>query len=158
MPPRLKVTVPPIRLPAGSEVTVAVNVTPVPDSALLLLDATAVAVVPRTTLMVKVCDRLLFTPPFAVPPLSLSVTVTTAEPVRPDAGVNVSVPFGATAGWAENSALLVLVAAKVRAWPASFAGPALDRRRPVGHRLHARIHHDRLVGALGEARRVVHRR
>ena len=39
----------------------------------------------------KLCETL-FMPPLAVPPLSVTVTVITAVPVWPDAGVKVTVP------------------------------------------------------------------
>src|SRR5690606_22543333 len=66
------------------------------------------------------------TPPSAVPPLSPSTSVIVAEPFASGAAVNVSVPSGATAGCTENSAALSLpVTENDRAWPASFAGPAL---------------------------------
>ena len=77
----------PDRLPTGAETTVAVKVTGTLNSEVRLLDATLIDVVPCTTLMVKVCAALVFTPPFAVPPLSCSVTVTVAEPVAFAAGV-----------------------------------------------------------------------
>src|SRR4029078_9269937 len=54
-----------------------------------------------------------------------SCTVTVADPFAVAAGVNVSVPFAATAGCAENSALLLLLTMKSGAWALSSAGPAL---------------------------------
>ena len=39
------------------------------------------------TVIVNVCGALVSTPPFAVPPLSCSCTVTVADPVAPDASV-----------------------------------------------------------------------
>ncbi|MNI29841.1 hypothetical protein D3C87_715880 [compost metagenome] len=39
------------------------------------------------TEMMKVCDALWFTPPFAVPPLSFNTTVTVTLPVKLAAGV-----------------------------------------------------------------------
>jgi hypothetical protein len=66
-------------------------------------------------------------PPFAVPPSSWSCTVTFADPLAPDAGVNVKVPVGPTAGCppAVKSELLSFVAVKCTSCDASFGGPAL---------------------------------
>src|SRR5262245_45625984 len=58
------------------------------------------------TVIVKVCTGLVSAPPFAVPPRSCSWTLTVAVPFVLAAGVYVSVPPTATAGCAENSALL----------------------------------------------------
>src|SRR6185295_7982004 len=77
------------------------------------------------TVMVKLWVGLVSTPPFNVPPLSLTLTVRLAMPVAPAADVYVSVPSAATAGAAEKSAPLSFVSTKVRICPASFAGPAL---------------------------------
>src|SRR3954469_23596480 len=77
------------------------------------------------TVTVKVCVALVSMPPLATPPLSCSCTVTVAEPLALAAGVNDSVPLAATAGCAENSALLLLLTMKFSAWPLSSAGPAL---------------------------------
>src|SRR2546425_125208 len=59
--------------------------------------------------MVNVCAALVSAPPLAVPPSSLSEMVMVAEPLAFAAGVYVSVPLAATAGWAENSAVLSLL-------------------------------------------------
>ena len=52
-------------------------------------------------------------------------TVTVATPLALSAGVNVSVPFGAMAGWPLNRALSSLVTVKMTVWPDSSAGPVL---------------------------------
>ncbi len=57
-------------------------------------------------------------------PLSVSPTATVTVPKALGAGVKVRVPSGDTAGAAENRALLVVPAVKVRVWAASSAGPA----------------------------------
>ena len=75
------------------------------------------------TVIVKVCGAEVSTPPFAVPPLSLAVTVTVAEPLASAAGVKVSVPFELTAGCTENSELRLLVTVKLTVCPDSSAGP-----------------------------------
>ena len=62
------------------------------------------------------------TPPLAVPPLSISRTVTVATPSWPAAAVKVSVPFGLIAGCAEKSTLLLLVTRNVKVWPDSSGG------------------------------------
>jgi hypothetical protein len=54
-----------------------------------------------------------FTPPFAVPPLSVTRTPRVAVPFSFAAGVKVSVPVAEIAGWTEKSAGLVLVRVKV---------------------------------------------
>ena len=64
-------------------------------------------------------------PPSAVPPSSWAVIVTCAVPCAPDAGVNVSVPPGLTAGWAANSELLSLLVVKAIACDDSSAGPGV---------------------------------
>src|SRR5476649_233311 len=81
------------------------------------------------TVMTNVTGALVSMPPFAVPPLSWSVTVTVAEPFMPVAGVNVSVPFAEIAGCAENSDVLLFVTMKLTTCADSFA-PALI---PVAH-------------------------
>src|ERR1035437_5870753 len=58
--------------------------------------------------MLNVCDADVLIPPFAVPPLSVTVMVTTADPVCLLAGVKFNVPLLETAGWAEKSELLLL--------------------------------------------------
>src|SRR5438132_1662649 len=76
------------------------------------------------TSLTNVCAADVSMPPFAVPPLSDSVSVIVAAPIVFVAGVYVSVPFAATAGPAENSAgLLLPVTLNVSVWPRSF-GPA----------------------------------
>ena len=63
------------------------------------------------------------------------------------------------AGSAENRPLLSSLTRKVSAWPDSLAGPATDRRRPAASRsAPRRPRQHRLIGPLGEARRVVDRR
>src|SRR5688572_910656 len=56
------------------------------------------------TLMVNVRSMLVLAPPLAVPPLSESVTVIVALPLRCGAGVKVNVPADESAGWAEKRA------------------------------------------------------
>ena len=53
------------------------------------------------------------------------MTDTLAVPNAFAAGVNVSVPSGATAGCAENSPLLSFETVNVTVWPDSSGGPAL---------------------------------
>src|SRR3954469_7395522 len=77
------------------------------------------------TVIVNVCAALVSTPPLAVPPLSCAVTVTVADPVAPAADVKVSVPVADTAGWAENSAVLLLVTMKFTVCALSLDAPAL---------------------------------
>ena len=55
------------------------------------------------TLMTKVCSALVSTPPFDMPPLSVSLTVIVADPLAFAAGVYVRVPLALIAGPAENS-------------------------------------------------------
>src|SRR5919206_10709 len=57
-------------------------------------------------------------------PLSLAVTLMVADPLALAAGVKVSVPSAATAGWVENRPLLLLVTLKWTVWLDSLAGPA----------------------------------
>ena len=57
-------------------------------------------------------------------------------------------PFGAIAGCAENSALLLFVTMKFSVWPALVRRPGADRRRPAGDGLRARVLEHRLIGAL----------
>src|SRR5579872_7263091 len=76
--------------------------------------------------MTKVCGALVSTPPFAVPPLSLSTMVMVAEPLLFVAGVYVSVPVGLMDGPAENNPGLVLpVTWNVTVCADSSAGPVL---------------------------------
>jgi hypothetical protein len=58
--------------------------------------------------MVKVTGSEVFTPPRAVPPLSLSTAVMSALPLAFAAGVNLSVPLAAMEGLALKRAGLVL--------------------------------------------------
>ena len=58
------------------------------------------------TVIVNVCAALVSTPPFVVPPFSLSTTDTVVEPVAPAAVVKVSAPLAAIAGCSENRRLL----------------------------------------------------
>src|SRR3954471_23869891 len=77
------------------------------------------------TVMVNVLVGLVSTPLFAVPPLSVRCTLTTAEPFALDAGVKVRFPVvSLTDGCTENRPVLSFAAWKVNAWPASSAGPA----------------------------------
>src|SRR5438309_1089272 len=75
--------------------------------------------------IVKVCAALVSTPPLAVPPLSLARTVTVAVPRALAARGSAGLPFGETAGWEVNRALLLLVTRNETAWPDSSAGPAV---------------------------------
>jgi hypothetical protein len=77
------------------------------------------------TEMVNVCDALVSTPPFAVPPLSCSRTVTVAEPFAFAAGVYVNFPFESIAGSAEKRGSLFVVTRNVTVCPFSSAGPGL---------------------------------
>jgi hypothetical protein len=70
----------------SEEVTVAVKVTGTLGTDGLLLDRT-VTRVPILVVIVKVCNTLVSTPPFAVPPLSWRRTVTVATPFTFAAGV-----------------------------------------------------------------------
>src|SRR4051794_39265215 len=78
-----------------------------------------------TTVMVNVCAALVSAPPFAVPPVSCTCTVTVAVPLTPAAGVNVKAPAAEIAGCIENSATLLLLAMKFSSCGDSSAGPAL---------------------------------
>ena len=73
------------------------------------------------TAITNLCGALVSAPPA----LSWSCTVTVALPLALAAGVNVSVPFGAIDGCAENNALLLFETMKFSVWPASPGGPAL---------------------------------
>ena len=88
---------------------VPVIVTFVPPAVLPLVGLMLVTVgALLVTVRVKVCGALVSTPPLAVPPLSMAVTVTVATPgVLP--GVKVSVPSLAIAGWVVKRALLLLL-------------------------------------------------
>src|SRR5438552_2997053 len=76
--------------------------------------------------MMNVCTGDVSTPPPAVPPLSLSRTLTVAVPLESAAGVNDRTPVGEIAGWNpnRNSALLSLLTMNCTVWLASPA-PAL---------------------------------
>ena len=65
-------------------------------------------------------------------------------------------PLAATAGCVVNSALLLFVTVNVSVWPVS-PGPALRFVAQFAMRLEPGQAVDRLIRALGEARRVVHR-
>ena len=65
------------------------------------------------TVIVNVTAALVSSPPLAVPPSSLSETVTVAEPFAFAAGSKVSVPSAAIAGCVENNALLSLLTVKL---------------------------------------------
>ncbi len=84
------------------------------------------------TTIVKVCATERSTPPFAVPPLSCTCTVTTAEPLAFAVRVKVSVPSLAMSGWVEKRALLLLERTKsaITCAASSSAGPA---SKPVAH-------------------------
>ena len=73
--------------------------------------------------IVNVRAGLVSTPPFPVPPSSAAVTVTVATPSVSAAGVYVSVPSGATAGWTLNSAALLALTENDTPCDDSFAGP-----------------------------------
>src|SRR2546422_962995 len=78
------------------------------------------------TVIVNDCGPDVSTPPFAVPPLSCSVSVIVDVPKAFAAGVYVTVSDALTAGWLEKSALFVLfVTVNVSVWPDSSGGPAL---------------------------------
>ena len=64
-------------------------------------------------------------PPFAVPPLSCRNTVTVALPFAFAAACTSACRPPATAGCAENSALLSFDTTNVSVWPPSLAGPVL---------------------------------
>ena len=68
--------------------------------------------------------EVVLTPPFAVPPLSCSVTLRFAMPFAFAAGVNVSAPAGVIEGCTLKRAALVLVMRNVSVWVDSLAGPA----------------------------------
>src|SRR5437867_4695821 len=75
------------------------------------------------TVRVNVCGDEVSEPPFAVPPLSDSVTVTVALPNAFAAVVKVSTPLGESAGCTEKSALLSLLVLNETLCPLSSAGP-----------------------------------
>ncbi|MPM87169.1 hypothetical protein SDC9_134263 [bioreactor metagenome] len=76
------------------------------------------------TVIVKVTESAVSSPPLAVPPLSLNTTVTVVLPLALAAGVKVKVPvIGSMLGCVENNALLLLVTVKLKTCPASSAGP-----------------------------------
>ena len=77
------------------------------------------------TVSVNVCTALVSTPPLAVPPLSWIWTETVALPFASAAGVYVSVPLAAIAGWLENRPLLLFDTMKSTTWVDSLAGPLL---------------------------------
>src|SRR4051794_32946326 len=69
-------------------------------------------------------------PPLAVPPLSCNPTVTVAEPLAFEAGVNVSSPAGLIDGCVAKSALLSFVAVNESVCDDSSDGPPLT---PAAH-------------------------
>jgi len=81
----------------------------------------------EVTLIVNVTGAEVSTPPFAVPPLSWSATVMSAEPNAFAVGVNVSTPVALIAGATLKSAAFVLpVTLNVSVWPSSNGeGPLL---------------------------------
>ena len=110
------------------------------------------------TVIVNVCGALVSMPPFAVPPLSCSHTVTVATPgVAVGEGVNVSVPFAVTFGWTDEQRVVVVADDEVQRLAGFVRRPGADRRRPRAEQLRARRFAHRDVRALDEARRVVHR-
>ena len=66
------------------------------------------------TVIVKVVSGEMLSPPFDVPPLSETLTVTVAEPLASVADVNVKVPDEFTEGALLNSEALSLDTLKVR--------------------------------------------
>src|SRR5438552_2518096 len=92
-------------------------------SATLYVAALNWIVPPLLTVILKVCGAEVSTPPKAVPPLSMSLTVTIAVPVTFVAGVKVKAPVELTAGCDENRALLSFVTRKASVWADSLAGP-----------------------------------
>ena len=60
-------------------------------------------------MIVNVTDALVLSPGATFDPLSLTVTVTVAEPFVAGAGVKVSFPLASIVGWTLNSAGLLLV-------------------------------------------------
>ena len=90
----------------------------------LLAAAQTGASLTAVIMIVKVWVAEVSTPPFVIPPLSWTSRVMVARPLASAAGVNVRVPFEATAGTTEKSPLFVLpVMLKLRTWPDSLAGP-----------------------------------
>src|SRR4051794_29970729 len=107
------------------------TITSLVDPWVMLTEATGAitdGLLTAVIVMTKVCGAEVSEPPLAVPPLSRSRTTTLARPTAPGAGVKLKVPSAATAGWAENNALLSFETRNVSAWPAS---PAL---MPAAHR------------------------
>jgi hypothetical protein len=83
------------------------------------------------TVITNVCAALVSTPPFAVPPLSVSTSVIVAVPLAFASAVYVNVPLLATAGPTLKSAAFVLpVTVKLTVCALSFVGPA---RMAVAH-------------------------
>ena len=76
------------------------------------------------TVILKVCTTDVSTPPLAVPPSSLSLTLTVATPKAFLAGVKVSVPVaGSIVGSSANNSGLSTVTTNVAFCPDSLAGP-----------------------------------
>ena len=81
----------------------------------------------------KLCGALRSAPPLSVPPLSTSVTVTSAVPLASGAGVKVSVPAESRAGGAAKRERSSTLTVKESAWPASSGGPALRCEAQLGN-------------------------
>src|ERR1043166_6331686 len=79
--------------------------------------------VPGVIVMVKVWAALVSSPPLAVPPLSCSVTLTSAVPSRPGAGVKMRVPPDSTAGGLRKRDGLSFITWKATVCSASLVGP-----------------------------------
>jgi hypothetical protein len=110
-----------IAAPVGNPLVCMVNDCPVfPGANVVLL---ALVICGGTfTLMTKLCEALVSTPPLAC---SVIVMVE-PPPVAFAAGVYVNVPVGPMAGAVENCVGLVLpVTLKCTVWPASSGGPGL---------------------------------
>ena len=84
-----------------------------------------------STVTVRVRATLVFVPPLAVPPLSMAVMVSVATPLAFGAGVYVSVPLAAMAGWMLKRAALSLVTLKLTVCEDSFVGPVVIAVAPV---------------------------
>ena len=90
---------------------------------MFVASVTVGALFTASTVILKVCTALVSTPLFAVPPLSRPATLIIATPLELTAGVKVTVPFAATAGWLLKSPLLLLETMNATVSPDSFAGP-----------------------------------
>ena len=69
------------------------------------------------------------TPALAVPPLSLTLTVTISVPMKLVAGVKVKVPAELIAGATKKEPALKPLRPKLRVWEDSFSGPAEEARK-----------------------------